>query len=99
MAFLQVSWIITSLFYIFIVVFMEFDGENVTFGGNNVVRVQGKGTNCAIDILNLEDVLFIKGLKANLISMSQICENKFNVQFSQNLCKVFDLNGACVMIG
>ena len=78
---------------------MEFDGENVTFSGNNVVRVQGKGTNCAIDILNLEDVLFIKGLKANLISMSQICENKFNVQFSQNFCKVFDLNGACVMIG
>ena len=28
-----------------------------------------------------------------------MCENKFNVQFSQNLCKVFDLNDACVMIG
>ena len=41
----------------------------------------------------------MEGLKANLINISQICDKKFNVQFSQNLCKVFDLNGNCVMSG
>ena len=41
----------------------------------------------------------MKGLKVNLISISQICDKKFNVQFSQNLYKVFDLNENCLMIG
>ncbi|KAL6342710.1 hypothetical protein AAG906_013116 [Vitis piasezkii] len=79
--------------------FTEFDGGNVTFGDGNVASVKGKGTICAPGIPNLEEVLYVEGLKANLISISQICDKKFNVQFSQNLCKVFDLNGNCVMIG
>eukprot|EP00261_Vitis_vinifera_P030647 XP_019071890.1 PREDICTED: uncharacterized protein LOC109121618 [Vitis vinifera] len=79
--------------------FTEFDGGNVTFGDGNVASVKGKGTICAAGIPNLEEVLYVEGLKANLISISQICDKKFNVQFSQNLCKVFDLNGNCVMIG
>ena len=79
--------------------FTEFDGGNVTFGDGNVAKVKGKGTICAPDISNLEEVLYVEGLKANLISISQMCENEFNVQFSQNLCKVFDLNDVCVMIG
>ena len=79
--------------------FTEFDGGNVTFGDGNMARVKGKGTICAPNIPNLEEVLYVEGLKANLISISQMCENEFNVQFSQNLCKVFDLNDVCVMIG
>ncbi|KAJ9680449.1 hypothetical protein PVL29_019700 [Vitis rotundifolia] len=79
--------------------FIEFDRGNVTFGDGNVARVKGKGTICAPNIPNLEEVLYVEGLKANLISISQMCENEFNVQFSQNLCKVFDLNDVCVMIG
>ncbi|KAJ9685236.1 hypothetical protein PVL29_017313 [Vitis rotundifolia] len=65
----------------------------------NKSLVKGKGTICAPNIPNLEEVLYVEGLKANLISISQMCENEFNVQFSQNLCKVFDLNDVCVMIG
>ena len=79
--------------------FTEFDGGNVIFGDGNVASVKGKDTICAPGILNLEEVLYVEGLKANLISINQICDKKFNVQFSQNLCKVFDLNGNCVMIG
>ena len=71
----------------------------MTFGDGNVASVKGKGTICAPGIPNLEEVLYVEGLKANLISISQICDKKFNVQFSQNLCKVFDLKGNCVMIG
>ncbi|KAL6340381.1 hypothetical protein AAG906_006034 [Vitis piasezkii] len=79
--------------------FTEFDGGNVIFGDGHVARVKNKGTICAPNIPNLEEVLYVEGLKANLISISQMCENEFNVQFSQNLCKVFDLNDAYVMIG
>ena len=61
--------------------------------------MKGKGTIYAPNIPNLEKVLYVEGLEANLISISQMCENEFNVQFSQNRCKVFDLNDACVMIG
>ena len=79
--------------------FIEFDRGDVTFRDDNMARVKGKGTICVPNIPNLEEVLYVEGLKPNLLSISQICENEFNVQFSQNLCKVFDLNGACVMIG
>ena len=78
--------------------FTEFDGGNVTFEDGNVARVKGKGTICVPDIPNLEEVLYVEGLKAKLISISQMCGNEFNVQFSQNFCKVLDLNDACGMI-
>ena len=79
--------------------FIEFNGGNVTFRHGNVAKVKDKGTICVLDIPHLEKVLYVEGLKTNLISISQLCENEFNVQFSQNFCKVFDLNDACVMIG
>ncbi|RVW18647.1 hypothetical protein CK203_104273 [Vitis vinifera] len=52
--------------------FIEFDGGNVTFRDGNVARVKDKGTICAPNIPNLEEVLY-EGLKANLISTSQMC--------------------------
>ena len=61
--------------------FTEFDGGNVTFEDGNVARVKGKGTICVPDIPNLEEVLYVEGLKAKLISISQMCGNEFNVQF------------------
>ena len=59
--------------------FTEFGGGNVTFGDGNVARVKGKGTIHAPNIPNLEKVLYVEGLEANLISISQMCENEFNV--------------------
>ena len=59
--------------------FIEFGGGNVTFGDGNVARVKGKGTIHAPNIPNLEKVLYVEGLEANLISISQMCENEFNV--------------------
>ena len=79
--------------------FTEFNGGNVTFGDGNVASVKGKDIIYALSIPIFEEVLYVEGLKSNLISTSQICDKKFNVQFSKNLCKVFGLNGNCVMIG
>ena len=63
----------------FLTNFIEFDGRNVTFGDGNVASVKGKGTICAPGIPNLEEVLYVEGLKATSISISQICDKKFNV--------------------
>ena len=48
--------------------FSEFDGGSVTFGDGNVASVKGKETICALGILNLKEVFYVEGLKANLIN-------------------------------
>ena len=53
--------------------FTKFEGGNVIFGDGNVACVKGKGTICAPRIPTLEVVLYVEGLKAHLISISQIC--------------------------
>ena len=58
----------------------------VTFGDDSHSKVLGKGT---IDILGLPlltDVLYIKGLKANSLSITQIFNEDFLVQFSKKGC-------------
>ena len=67
----------------------------MTVGDGNVASVKGKDIIYALSIPIFEEVLYVEGLKSNLISTSQICDKKFNVQFSKNLCSVFDLNGNC----
>ena len=39
--------------------FTKFDGGNVTFGDSNMAKVKDKGTICAPDIHNLEEVLYV----------------------------------------
>ena len=47
-----------------------------------------------MDILGLPlliDVLYIKGLKVNLLSITQICDKDFLVQFSKKRCLIYKL--------
>ena len=71
----------------------------VTFGDGSHSQVLGKGT---IDILGLPlliDVLYIKGLKANLLSITQICDEDFLVQFSKKGCLILSEEGVQVLKG
>ena len=61
--------------------FTEFDGGKVTFGDGHVASAKGKDTICAPRIPNLEEVLYVEGLKTNLISISQICDKKLMFNF------------------
>ncbi|GKC07975.1 ribonuclease H-like domain-containing protein [Tanacetum coccineum] len=66
--------------------FKEFDGGFVTFGGGaNGGRITGKGT-IKTDKLDFEDVYFVKELKFNLFSVSQMCDNKNYVLFTDSEC-------------
>ena len=71
----------------------------VTFGDGSHSQVLGKGT---IDIPGLPwltDVLYIKVLKANLLSITQICDEDFLVQFSMKGCLILSEEGVQVLKG
>nr|GEW25348.1 uncharacterized mitochondrial protein AtMg00810-like [Tanacetum cinerariifolium] len=60
----------------------ELNGGYVTFGGNHKAgKITGKGKikTCKLDF---EDVYFVKELKFNLFSVSQMCDKKNNVLFT-----------------
>nr|GEZ44799.1 putative ribonuclease H-like domain-containing protein [Tanacetum cinerariifolium] len=71
--------------------FEEINGGYVAFGGNQKGgKISGK---CKIRTsqLDLDDVYFVKELKFNLFSVSQICDKKNNVLFTNTKCIVLSL--------
>ncbi|GKB84228.1 putative ribonuclease H-like domain-containing protein, partial [Tanacetum coccineum] len=72
--------------------FKEFDGGYVTFGGGaHGGRISGKGT-LKTDSLDFEDVYFVNELKFNLFSVSQMCDKKNYVLFTDTKCLVLSPN-------
>ncbi|GKE11881.1 ribonuclease H-like domain-containing protein, partial [Tanacetum coccineum] len=72
--------------------FKEFDGGYVTFGGGaHGGRISGKGT-LKIDSLDFEDVYFVNELNFNLFSVSQMCDKKNYVLFTDTECLVLSPN-------
>ena len=74
-------------------------GDYVTFSDGSHAQVLGKGT---VEIPRLplsKDVLYIKGLKVNLLSITQICDEDFLIQFSKKGCVIIDEEGIQVLEG
>nr|GEU79950.1 ribonuclease H-like domain-containing protein [Tanacetum cinerariifolium] len=72
--------------------FKDFNRGYVTFrGGANGGRITSKGI-VHIGNLNFEDVYFVKELKFNLFSFSQMCDKKNNVLFIDTGCLVLSPN-------
>ncbi|GKA80856.1 hypothetical protein Tco_0787548, partial [Tanacetum coccineum] len=72
--------------------FKDFDGGYVTFGGGPYRgRITGKGT-IKTDNLDFNDVYFVKELKFNLFSASQMCDKKNYVLFTDYECLVLSPN-------
>ncbi|GJR71213.1 putative ribonuclease H-like domain-containing protein [Tanacetum coccineum] len=69
-----------------------FDGGYVLFGGGAYGgRITGKGT-LKTDNLDFEDVYFVNELNFNLFSVSQMCDKKNYVLFTDTECLVLSLN-------
>ena len=71
----------------------------MTFGDGSHSQVLGKGI---VDILGLPlltDVLYIKGLKVNLLSITQICDEDFVVQFLKKRHLILNEEGVQVLKG
>nr|GEW21421.1 ribonuclease H-like domain-containing protein [Tanacetum cinerariifolium] len=68
--------------------FKELNGGYVTFGGNpKGGKISSKGK-IRTGKLDFDDVYFVKELKFNLFSVSQMCDKKNNVLFTDTECLV-----------
>nr|GEU74687.1 retrovirus-related Pol polyprotein from transposon TNT 1-94 [Tanacetum cinerariifolium] len=71
--------------------FEEINGGYVAFGGNpKGGKITGKGK-IRTGKLDIDDVYFVKELKFNLFSISQICDKKNSVLFIDTECIVLSL--------
>ena len=64
-------------------------------GNDNIVEFKGKGTINVIKNLgkkSISDVYFIPGLKHNLISVGQLTQKGYKVNFENNVCTIFDIS-------
>ncbi|GJX08180.1 putative ribonuclease H-like domain-containing protein [Tanacetum coccineum] len=72
--------------------FKQFDGGYVAFGGGAYGgKITGKGTLKTAN-LDFEDVYFVNELKFNLFSVSQMCDKKNYVLFTDTECLVLSPN-------
>nr|GEX38398.1 ribonuclease H-like domain-containing protein [Tanacetum cinerariifolium] len=72
--------------------FQELNGGYVAFRGNpKGGKISGKGK-IKTGKLDFEDVYFVKELKFNLFSVSQMCDKKNKVLFTDSKCLVLSLD-------
>ncbi|GJV80207.1 putative ribonuclease H-like domain-containing protein [Tanacetum coccineum] len=76
----------------FLTDYQEIDGGFVAFGGSpKGGKITGKGK-IRTEKLDFEDVYFVKELKFNLFSVSQMCDKKNSVLFTETECLVLSPN-------
>jgi len=68
-------------------------GGTVTFKGNQKGKIAGVGKISIDPYPHIDNVLFVKGLKQNLISISQLCDSGLDVSFGKDGCVVQHKNG------
>ena len=71
----------------------------VTFGDGIKGDIMGIGILNVTGLPPLSKVLLVQGLKANLISISQLCDQKLNVSFTKDRCIVKDNLNKVIMEG
>ena len=74
-------------------VFESKKGGNVTFGDGSKSQIKGKRIISLLALPDITNVLYVKGLRVNLLSISQICDQDFMVLFSKGKCLVMDEPG------
>ncbi|GJY18683.1 ribonuclease H-like domain-containing protein [Tanacetum coccineum] len=76
----------------FLTDYQDIDGGFVAFAGSaKGGKITGKGK-IRTEKLDFEDVYFVKELKFNLFSVSQMCDKKNNVLFTETECLVLSLD-------
>ncbi|GJV95424.1 retrovirus-related pol polyprotein from transposon TNT 1-94 [Tanacetum coccineum] len=77
--------------------YVEQQGPKVVFGDNSSFITKGYGSiNCSGIIFS--KVAFVNGLKYSLISISQLCDTKYIVQFNDKKGTIFNANKEIVLI-
>ena len=84
-------------------VFESKKGGNVTFGDGSKSQIKGKGTISLLGLPAITNVLYVEGLRVNLLSISQICDQDFMVLFLKRKCFVLNesvkklISGVCTL--
>ncbi|GKD51006.1 retrovirus-related pol polyprotein from transposon TNT 1-94 [Tanacetum coccineum] len=77
--------------------YVEQPGPKVVFGDNSSCITEGYGSiNCGGIVFT--KVAFVNGLKYNLISISQLCDAKYIVQFDDKQGTIFNANKEIILI-
>ena len=77
----------------------NYDGGVVTFGDGNLAKVKDNGSIVILGCPKLDEVLYVEGLKANLLSISQMCDKDHKMNFHQDLCEVINKERKVVITG
>ena len=80
-------------------VFESKRGGNVTFGDGSKSQIKKKGIISLPRLLDIANVLYVEGLRVNLLSISQICEQDFMMLFSKGKCLVMNEFGKKLISG
>ena len=80
-------------------VFESKKGGNVTFGDGSKSQIKGKGIISLLGLLDIANVLYVEGLRVNMLSISQICDQDFMVLFSKGKCLVMNESGKKLISG
>ncbi|GJZ75156.1 hypothetical protein Tco_0639621 [Tanacetum coccineum] len=75
----------------------EWPGPKVVFGDDSTCTTKGYGSIKCNGIV-FTKLAFVNGLKYNLISISQLCDAKYIVQFDEKRGAIFNFNKEIVMI-
>jgi hypothetical protein len=73
--------------------------SSVTFGDGAKGEIRGIGRLTSSAHLKLDDLLLVRGLTANLISISQLCDQGLKVNFTKSECLVSNDKGDVLMKG
>ena len=72
---------------------------HVTFGDSGKDRILAKGNNVNTNPPQLDNVRYVEGLTTNLISIGQLCDEDYVVNFYKEECIVTDKGNIEVMKG
>ena len=70
---------------------------HVTYGDNNRGKILGRGDVGTKDSTTIENVLYVEGLKHSLLSISQLCDKGYKVNFEANTCTISNENSGKVL--
>ena len=73
--------------------------ESITFGDGGKGKVLRSVSLKVPGMPKLENVLLVDGLKVNLISISQLCDDNLFIQFTKGSHLVTNSSNSCVMEG
>lgn len=94
------EWVIDSCFSLHMIsdkrkllTLQEFDGRLVRFGDNKACKIKGKRTISLDGKNNVDNVYYVEGLKHNLLSVRQMVDRGFHLQFKDGKCKIINRSG------